>query len=232
MIRLNSKNIILVFFYVTFFQSNYSIACNEKMIIPKASVVIENVNVAVTTPSTPVNITSPDINVAPSSVIFKSQPFWKDAKAVTSLLALLLGLFNIVWLINNKRVDKINSVKDEFWLRKVILPKIVTPLENLWKEANDEAIAPQFDGVAHANYVDLNNNYFIKLMPKVNDVRDSFDLLSSFSLQKVEQANDLIDEYDELIDGYNGVNPKQLALDLHNKILNFLMNDFHLKNKY
>lgn len=88
---------------------------------------------------------------------------------------------------NSQREDNIN---EGYWIREVIMPKINTSVFEICSEY--KAICPD-------SPQDYSSNYRSKVLPKINELRDLFNLLTVFPKisQSAMQLNYICDSFDD-----------------------------------
>lgn len=103
-----------------------------------------------------------------------------------SILALLASIFLPIFLHKKQKKDAIN---DGFWLREVILPKI-----------NDLMFQVCSDLKSNFNLspADFGIQYQSLIIPKINELRDKFEMLDSFP--KMQNYLDALDDHCDQLD--------------------------------
>lgn len=188
--------------------------------------VVTNNNPAAELPLTIVNIDRLEIPNSLSNTEV-SPAWWQDYRAILSILAMILSLSTIGFNIWSRSQDKKQSIHDEFWLRKVIFPKIIEPLQDFWMSSRTIHIEVFGEQPSQSSLTQPKiDEYNLKIWNHIGAIRDSLQALSMVSKNLVQQAEAIIDEYEEEVNDIT-VFPRDHASNLHFKLLEFLKNDVH-----
>ncbi|RUO44542.1 hypothetical protein [Idiomarina aquatica] len=156
-----------------------------------------------------------------------SPAWWQDYRAILSILAMILSLSTIGYNVWSRSQDKKQSIHDEFWLRKVIFPKIIEPLQDFWMSSRKIHIEVFGEQPSQSSLTQPKiDEYNLKIWNHIGAIRDSLQALSMVSKNLVQQAEAIIDEYEEDVNDIT-VFPREHASHLHFKLLEFLKNDVH-----
>jgi hypothetical protein len=157
------------------------------------------------------------------------KPFWDDARTWIAFIAIIVSLINFGWNIFSWFKSNKHSIIDEYWLRKVILPKINDDIDLLYTDGM-HAVAASSSSQLDSRADDV----YLLMMEQIDIVRSSFDMLAPISKAAVTGANNVIDMFEDTLEdnkaSYNS-NPKAICVDLRNKIISYLINEFHLKSR-
>lgn len=153
--------------------------------------------------------------------------WWEDYRSILSILAMLLSSSTLIYNMWSRREDKRQSIHDGFWLRKVIFPKITEPLQEFWlasKKAHTDVFgfSPSSSLLTQKNIDD----YHLKIWSHFGDIKDSIQILSTVSNDLINQAETIIENYEEDVNDIT-VFPKNHAMNLHNNLIEFLKNEVH-----
>lgn len=112
---------------------------------------------------------------------------WKSY--LLSLLAIVISLGIPVW---QRYAQKSDAINDGFWIREVIMPQINNCIVNLCSETNSKLRMPS--GA-------FTPAYQRDLLPLLNELRDSFSLLTAFpnSVAYSQKMNGFCDNFDDAL---------------------------------
>lgn len=108
---------------------------------------------------------------------------------ILSGLAMFVSVGTTIW---QRRTQKSDAINDGFWVREVIMPQVNEGVTNLCSRVKGELKTPSADFTAA---------YRTDLLPLLNELRDSFSLLSAFpnSGQYAQKLNGFCDNFDDAL---------------------------------
>lgn len=163
------------------------------------------------------------------SVSAVATPFW-DGRSVFAFLALIISLLHIAWTIQSKKGDKKRSIVDEFWLRKVIIPKILEALDEYERFVNTSM--PKFHSVTTKEQLADKEVFSLSLLPKLNDIRDSIGVLGTLDRNESDKLIEILEVFEDNLNNFAEdelVEFETFIRKLYPKLIEYLINQVHLK---
>lgn len=163
--------------------------------------------------------------------------FIKNAKIEHILysIALIINAIALIFSIEHRKKDHDKSHIDEFWLRKIIIPEIISETENLvsnikneWKTIKNARNSSLI--LIKSNTVQEMNQSFIQNFSKYSDIDENSrvsDLIKELTNRVDEFDGEMINIFSNLSQDVQASSMSNERIDEHSQNANILIDRFH-----